>query len=633
MFTRISSTLFIISIILTALSGVFQATAAEFAQNQEVLPPEELLAIHKAFQEALSAHDLDLTHSYQTDDAVWDFVPFTTPMEKEKRDAYWEGVFQAFPDFHVTPGHTLVSGNILVEEHPILGTHQGEWMGAPASGNSIKGPHLDIFEFEEDKIKKTTTYIDMANLMVQIGAMPAPEMAELVPSVTLPAPEPTGLSPVDAAKEEITRWNTHDLSSWAKMVHPDSEITIAALGVPMDRDAFIASQEMYFTAFPDNHAEIVRAVDMGDGWVLCENIFSGTQDGPYFGIPPSGNSYEMRSGMLYRFDEDGLLTNLHIYFDNMAVLMQIGAIPSMEPKDYSNVFFMPLASGLNMISLPLEPQTPYTARSFAEEISATTVIKLDEARQQFMGFTLDAPDDGFSIEGGKGYIVNVPESKVVAFTGAAWTNQPPVESAPVQVQDDSAWAFVVSGRILESESSAFAVTVRNIRTKAVATDVVRAGYFAPAFADLNRKPVVQIGDILEVTVKNRKGEIISPTLSYTVTPEYIRQAFMSLTLKNIEIPQKSRLLQNYPNPFNPETWIPYQLHKPAKVVIDIFDMTGQVVRKIELGHREAGYYLGRSRAAHWNGRNDTGEKVASGIYFYQIKADDFSDTRRMLVVK
>lgn len=190
-----------------------------------------------------------------------------------------------------------------------------------------------------------------------------------------------------------------------------------------------------------------------------------------------------------------------------------------------------------------------------------------------------------------------------------------------------------TSEVSEDFGSFYLVTVRNTRTNDVAQDVVRSGYFAPAFADLNRRPVVQIGDILEVTVKNHKGETISPTLSYTVTPESIRQAFMSLTLKNIEIPQKSQLLQNYPNPFNPETWIPYQIHKPAEVVIDIFDMTGQLVRKLELGHREAGYYIGRTRAAHWNGRNDTGEKVASGVYFYQIKADDFSDTRRMLIVK
>jgi len=165
-------------------------------------------------------------------------------------------------------------------------------------------------------------------------------------------------------------------------------------------------------------------------------------------------------------------------------------------EDYTNVFFASLSSGLNMISLPLKPQTPFTARSFAEEPSATVVIKLDEARQRFVGFTLDAPDDGFAIEGGKGYIVNVPEGRVVAFTGAAWTNQLPVEMSPPLTQSDSAWGFVVSGRFLDDfndskKRDGYLVTVRNTRTDAVATDVVRSGYFAAAFADLTRQNVVK----------------------------------------------------------------------------------------------------------------------------------------------
>jgi hypothetical protein len=297
---------------------------------------------------------------------------------------------------------------------------------------------------------------------------------------------------------------------------------------------------------------------------------------------------------------------------------------------------MSLESGLNMVSLPLKPQTPYTARSFAEELSATTVIKLDGSRQRFVGFTLDAPDDGFAIEGGKGYIVNVPEAKAVAFTGAAWTNQPPVEAAP-SVQNDGAWAFVVSGKIenshLECENSVFAVTIRNTRTNAVATDAVRSGYFAAAFADLTRKNVVQIGDTLKVQVRNRKGEIVSETFSYTVTSEAVRQAFLPVILKNVGVPRQSLLWQNYPNPFNPETWIPYQIREPALVVIRIYNKTGQLVRTLDLGQRAAGFYLGRTKAAYWNGLNSAGEKVASGIYFYQIKAGNFSATRRMLIVK
>ena len=167
----------------------------------------------------------------------------------------------------------------------------------------------------------------------------------------------------------------------------------------------------------------------------------------------------------------------------------------------------------------------------------------------------------------------------------------------------------------------------------VATDVVRSRYFAAAFADLNRNNVVQTGDRLEIQLRNQAGEIVSDTLTYTVTTEAIRQAFMPLTLKNVEIPRQSLLLPNYPNPFNPETWIPYQIREPAEVFIRIYNLRGHLVRTLDLGQRAAGFYLGHTRAAHWDGHNDAGEKVASGIYFYQLQAGDFSSTRRMLVLK
>jgi flagellar hook assembly protein FlgD len=93
------------------------------------------------------------------------------------------------------------------------------------------------------------------------------------------------------------------------------------------------------------------------------------------------------------------------------------------------------------------------------------------------------------------------------------------------------------------------------------------------------------------------------------------------------------LLQNYPNPFNPETWIPYQLQKPADVVVRIYNANGRLVRTLDLGQRSTGFYLGHNRAAYWDGRNSAGEKVSSGVYFYQIKAGDFSAVRRMVIVK
>jgi steroid delta-isomerase-like uncharacterized protein len=389
----------------------------------------------------------------------------------------------------------------------------------------------------------------------------------------------------------------------------------------------------HFTALPDFHVTVHETVAEGDQLAQRWTV-TGTHKGELMGIPPSGNQVTFTGFTINRF-ADGKIVEQWWAYDALGMIQQLTAPPE---KDYSNAFFMPLVSGLNMISLPLEPQTPYTARSFAEELSATTVIQLDESRQRFVGFTLDAPDDGFAIEGGKGYIVNVSESKVVTFTGAAWTNQQPVEAAPKLVPTDGAWAFVVSG-ILHDDSNdslkkdGYLVTVRNTRTNTVATDVVRSRYFAVAFADLTRQNVVQTGDSLKVVVRNTAGEMVSDTLSYTVTADAIHQAFLPLTLKKVEIPLKSLLLQNYPNPFNPETWIPYQIRESASVVIRIHNTTGQLVRTLDLGQRSAGFYLGRTKAAYWDGLNSTGEKAASGIYFYQLRVGDFSSTRRMLIVK
>ncbi|RKU18377.1 hypothetical protein C6501_02825 [Candidatus Poribacteria bacterium] len=101
----------------------------------------------------------------------------------------------------------------------------------------------------------------------------------------------------------------------------------------------------------------------------------------------------------------------------------------------------------------------------------------------------------------------------------------------------------------------------------------------------------------------------------------------------VHTPQKTALLANYPNPFNPETWIPYQLAKPADVTLHIYAADGKLVRTLALGHQAVGKYHDRNRAAHWDGKNDVGESVASGVYFYTLTAGDFSATRKMLIRK
>ena len=98
-------------------------------------------------------------------------------------------------------------------------------------------------------------------------------------------------------------------------------------------------------------------------------------------------------------------------------------------------------------------------------------------------------------------------------------------------------------------------------------------------------------------------------------------------------PKETELLANYPNPFNPETWIPYRLAEDAFVTLTIYNGSGQVVRTLDVGHRIASAYESQSKAIYWNGRNDVGERVASGVYFYHLSAGGYSATRKMLILK
>ena len=105
-------------------------------------------------------------------------------------------------------------------------------------------------------------------------------------------------------------------------------------------------------------------------------------------------------------------------------------------------------------------------------------------------------------------------------------------------------------------------------------------------------------------------------------------AFLRAVLAAIQ-PNQTLLLPNYPNPFNPETWIPYQLSRGSDVQITIYDTQSAIIQRLELGYRAEGYYRVRGRAAHWDSRNAVGERVASGIYFYQLETDEVSLLRKI----
>ena len=180
---------------------------------------------------------------------------------------------------------------------------------------------------------------------------------------------------------------------------------------------------------------------------------------------------------------------------------------------------------------------------------------------------------------------------------------------------------------------------------------------ATSKVDVNRDGVVSILDL--ILVAQHMGESTGPASPSMLTMDSIEgldpamiQAWIERahveddgsaafregiaylqSLLALLIPEKTILLANYPNPFNPETWIPYHLANPSEVTITIYGMRGTVLRRLDLGHQREGYYTSRSRAAYWDGRNAVGERVASGVYFYQLQADNLSLLRKMLILK
>ena len=182
----------------------------------------------------------------------------------------------------------------------------------------------------------------------------------------------------------------------------------------------------------------------------------------------------------------------------------------------------------------------------------------------------------------------------------------------------------------------------------------RLGQTGPNSADVNGDGIVDIADLTLVAGAIGNGAA-APSLhsqflgEFTVadvklwlsqaqrldlTDPRVRRGILFLEqLLAALLPKETVLLPNYPNPFNPETWIPYRLAEDAFVTLTIYDQSGRVVRTLDVGHQIAAFYESRSQAIYWDGRNKFGEQVASGIYFYNLTADNYSATRKMLIIK
>ena len=473
----------------------------------------------------------------------------------------------------------------------------------------------------------------------------------------------------------------------------NSSLSVGSMLVSTN-DAFIAATDV--ALFDENGAPVSASIDLNAYDAGSEENTEKATDipGP-LGLdeatdPPESNERVPTEGGVIAPHEGiqgGADVGEAYAWDEPTAMLTITPVEP-PPEPIIPGFDVTLEPGLNMISIPLMPAEPYTAKSLAEMLGATTVIQLDTATQSFVGYTVADESDGFGIKGGKGYIVNTPSGGMVKFTGDAWDNQPeppepppeepaaeeppaepevaeepaaeeaaPAEepaaeeevaaeepaaeevapAAPALSTLKSAWAFIVTSEIQGMETgTTYTLVAENLRTGMIATENVTSDVkrSSAVWADLNRKSVVEAGDKLKIALYDERGNIVSGPFQRTVSTTDIRDAFLNLELRVGDVqPQDTILAQNFPNPFNPETWIPYQLSQPTEASIQIYDVSGRMVRTLDLGWQPTGSYMTPSSAAYWDGRNAVGERVASGIYFYTLQTADFAATRRMVILK
>jgi len=210
-------------------------------------------------------------------------------------------------------------------------------------------------------------------------------------------------------------------------------------------------------------------------------------------------------------------------------------------------------------------------------------------------------------------------------------------AVPVQINDIA--GFIAGGVSLKYDATVL---------KAVGASLKLNGAYWQANTNLDGEVRVAFASVTAKTEfshsKNRTLFVVEfDVLANTegkISPLILEQVQLaeSLSIKKVNglvtvLPSEFRLHQNYPNPFNPETWIPYHLAADANVEVTIYNAQGHRIRTLTLSAQPAGSYLTMDRAAHWDGRSDTGELVSSGIHFYHLRADDFHATKKMIIKK
>jgi steroid delta-isomerase-like uncharacterized protein len=300
------------------------------------LPPDELLARYEVIRNRVLARESDAYLTGSGDVYSYLFVPTLESVDKEGAEEFFAAIFNAWPDFTIDDGLVLAGNNVVVVEHRYFGTFLNEMLMdpfgmVPPTGQEMEIPHVDVLEFVGGELVRAWTYQDYLLQLSQLGLFPpAPPLPPLAPSFEVPAPEPGERTPRETYTAMLAAWNSRDLPAVAELMASDIDVFHGSVNARLSRAEYLALMEYFFSAFPDVQMQPWKTVDLGDGWLVVEATWRGTQTGPYLGLPATGRVGTVPVVGVFQVNDQGLLTYHHAYDDNTTILAQMGVFDPLR---------------------------------------------------------------------------------------------------------------------------------------------------------------------------------------------------------------------------------------------------------------------------------------------------------------